>query len=257
MRYSASNPIKYNRIIIAEALLLTLVIHAVLLFLFGYEPAVQEEAASYGGRVTLLPLNQFSASERAQFNEWLELNDPTIIARSGGPNSYSTAVSTPKYHPPLRDTPLPSPSIQEILPPSSAQNHLDSTIREITQPVWHYPDYTVLLGQYKTPDAETPKNEYKAHYPLVQSSVGAAFSLPLSTDEQKELDSFRIRETVVKLTGPSTNAPDIMPRFELLAGSGRRSFDQLAIKLIRQEISRQTEIPDSAIYTVYWQKESK
>ncbi len=76
----------------AEALALALAVHALLFFLAGYEPERHAGAAVSGGGVTLLNTGSLPEEQRRQFDRWLAVQDPALIARADHDFSYAALV---------------------------------------------------------------------------------------------------------------------------------------------------------------------
>lgn len=102
IRKLKSNPIDIRKVIVGEALLVTLAAHLLLLFLFGYRPLIAPQTNARAAEITLYNLEKAAPERREVAAEWLAAHDPGAIARSDAAGSPLTRLSRPGRPEPAR-----------------------------------------------------------------------------------------------------------------------------------------------------------
>lgn len=85
----------YMRIVVAQALLLTVLVHVILLLVFRYQSPKNDHVASKkSNTISIFSLANYSAERQASISNWLDIHNPAIIARTDNP--YSSVNTLPK-----------------------------------------------------------------------------------------------------------------------------------------------------------------
>ena len=237
MKNSLTNPVKYNKIIIMETILLTLGIHLLFFYIFSVPEVRHHNTAKENTTVTLLRMDS-SESGTAKMENFIRKYNPAHFSNPKSPmgyNSFRKAASasnvkmSPLYNQSFQVKSL-SPANNFALPQCGAKN--------------------ILLPRRDIPAAKQSVLP-KLDYPFAVSSSGIVIPLTFSTDEQRMIDEFPLSSGVYKVFKPSDK---YIIRLALLQSCGRRALDRLSLKNLQQEITRLSNCNDGEIFTVFYRE---
>ena len=237
MKNSLTNPVKYNKIIIIEAILLTIVIHILFFVIFSVPEVRQKNTASGNTTVTLLRFgNQDNGG--IQMKNFISKYNPGHFSNPRSPLGYASFRSI--YSPqPFKTVRLADDSLQI----KSAALQKDFTLPQNNVKNIPLPQKDIL--QIK------PNSTVRLAYPFAVSSSGVIIPLTFSTDEQRMINEFPLSAGVFKVF---KSADGGMMRFAMLKSCGRRALDRLSIKGLQQEINKLANCSDGEIFTVYYRE---
>ena len=236
MKNSLTNPVKYNKVIIAEAILLTVALHALFFAIFTV-PSVKNERTEHENiSVTLLRYPEQNSKDNAIF---AQLNNYS-------PRHFSDPHSKIGFNGFRSDTGrkfIPPPKIN-----LSSENIISHKYRiaDTVLPSLPPAKNTLQNFQRDTKYTTAPKTEY----PFAAASSGILIPLTFSTDELQMMREFPLSNSIYKLFYDKNNS--MMPRLILIKSCGRRVLDKLSIRILYQELKKLTQCADGEIFTVYY-----
>lgn len=243
MRNLLTNPIKYNHIIVIEALLLTLAIHLVLFVLFSYAAPKKYYENENDVSITLLNVDNLNELEREKLNQFLINNNPAMMTQSNSTYGFDSILNFRKTVPFSEEILLGNKRdkfIIEYEKPEFIVNKSVDTQKKFTR-----------INNFDNPIPVTiNKNELK--YPIAIGSDGSIIPLVLSKEEEKFIEKYLIKNTVIKVNKDS----DTLLRLNIIQSSGRRDFDLLSCKLLNKELSSNDNLDNGIIYSIYYQEDS-
>jgi hypothetical protein len=242
---------KNQRKIVIEALILTLLIHALLLFLFVYNPGEKLYSNVKSAGITFMNMNNQSPEKREQLMNWLEYHDPSLISAPNTKYGYSKINAPVKFREARPDRKYkvdfpksPKGSLTEFEDLSSLP--IPETSRSqnfIMQPLGHNPD---ILKKPDPVKVSTPEIKY----PLVKCN-GNVLNLSLPDTLIERAKKFNARPTSIHFQWTPNQ---MLPRTELIQSSGDRNFDMSVIaELLLQADNIPHEAGDLQI-RIEWQK---
>lgn len=237
MKNSRTNPVRYSKIIAVEAILLTLAIHFVFVWLFKVPEVKQERTEKTDTGVMLLRFNPDNA-DSVKIRKYIQQYSPANFSSSANPYGFgSYIVSTPRDLPRLQ--PLGSNNLKVLLNSHAAKYD-------------KIPDASAALIPLPPRDIGriNPLSSRKINYPFAVGDSGLILQLPLAVDEMRMLNEFALDCGVYKLF--NSKSSKMLPRLVLLQSCGRRALDKLSMKLLYQEIKKLSDYPDGEIFTVHY-----
>ena len=223
------------RLIVLEAILATLLGHALLLFLFVPAPPVPAGTPPRTAGIALFNLNNASPEGVARMENWMAIHDPSHIARSD-----TVASPTARLPQPLRnlpaDRPRPEPGVS--LPPHSPSppDHVRAS------PAPGIPLYPEAVFALKIPQTA-------AQLPPQVLQDGRPISLDLPP-EALEL-SRSIHATCTRLL-LRRETRDGQIRFTILQTGGSAKLDLLAARLLIGDATRLKIETEPVEFQILW-----
>ncbi len=223
------------RLIILEAVLATLLGHALLLFLFVPAAPAPTGTPTRTAGIALFNLNNAAPEGAARMENWMAIHDPSLIARSD-----TVASPTARLPQPLRrlpaDRPRPEPGVS--LPPRAPEppEHL---IASPAPGIPLYPEATFTLQIPKTVNQLPPQ--------VLQDGSPIAFTLP---QEALEL-SRSIHATSTRLLLHRDGKAGQV-RFTILQTGGSAKLDLLAARLLVGDATRLKIGTDPVEFQILW-----
>lgn len=102
---SNAKPNSYQRIIVAEAFVITVLFHMALLFLFSYKPLLLRSNDNKTQKIAMLNLDDHEKSSMKELAAWLEYHDPSLLSRPDQKFGYAGLCRNPDFRTPLPDLP--------------------------------------------------------------------------------------------------------------------------------------------------------
>lgn len=236
MKNSLTNPVKYGKIIAAEAILLTVFIHLLFFVIFSVPEEKYENAESNNTSVSMLRLYADDSSS-LQMKDYIYKYAPTHFSSDKGPFSFNSFINTDKR------------SFVRLNDLSGKDTRIVYDAKNIEY--GKLPD--MKPAQSVLPRREAGKissTARKIDYPFAVSDSGLVIPLILSVDEQRMINEFSLDCSIYKFL--KTSAGMSMPRLVLLQSCGRAALDRLSIKLLYQEMKKISECADGEIFTVHY-----
>jgi hypothetical protein len=251
---SNARPDNYQRIIIAEALAITILFHMALLFLFSYNPPQLKNSDIKTQKIAMLNLYDHGTSSMKELTAWLEYHDPSLISRPDQKFGYGALCRNPDFRPPLPDLPREKkmkPAIgfekfKKLSPESQLKYDICARFVNYTP--------TPLPRGKKNLESQTAAQE---KYPVAIYSGGAElkpfFETPLSENLQEIAATAKPSKISLAFQGEG-----LMPRAAVEESSGNHELDSAAIKEIlfcADKFSAELVNPgDFVTITVLWNK---
>ncbi len=236
MKNSLTNPVKYKKMIIPEAILLTVLIHALFFALFSVPSVKTERTERENISVTLL---RFPDAKDKEILEHLNNYAPTHFSNPHSKLGFSS------FHSAAKRNLINIPEIKNPVPQISGQKYAlsQTPLPEIKKPLNQLP-----LFSNDTAAGTINKQEY----PFAAATSGIIIGLTFSTDEQRMIKEFPLSNTVFKLIHDKKS--NIMPRLILLKSCGRRALDKSCMRLLYQEMPKLAQCANGEIFTVYYSR---
>ena len=236
---------RFHLIIVAQAVLITVLFHLLLLFGFSESSEKQiEETVAYR-RISLLPTSGNGEMAPARITPWMEYNDPTLIAKPNDRYGYGHLLAAHGWRPNLDAFGPVAPARRPAFAASgwtSPENSAANDIRPMN-------DWLAALGRYPV----RPLSSSPVNYPRVFNRAGTevlrgAFDrvMPDIAQEFKRLPP--VSATVLQLTTAGAVDDERLPRYQIRSSSGNRQLDLLALRVIMA----QDDLGDQAQLTVAW-----
>ena len=237
MKNSLTNPIKYNKVIIIEAIMLTVVIHILFFYIFSVPQIRRHKSAKANTTVTLLRFGGDNASA-AKMQNYIRRYNPANFAGTASPFGYNT------FHQPYSRT---LPKIK-YLNYDAMQIRTNAETGKIILPANNVRNISL---PYRELAYTGQKNQLKTPYPFAISSSGVTVPLTFSTEEQRMIKEFPLSVGIYKIFKNSATGTI---RLALLQSCGRRALDKLSMKFLYQEINKFANCSDGEIFTVYYRE---
>lgn len=242
MKNQLSNPVKYNKIIVIEALFMTIALHGLLFFSFGSQTLSDQTAENRKATITLYNLSKMSADELAKFKSYCAFNDPSMFTGTTNANGYvgffnkkskiefenykiNNKNSSGKYVAEYQKNKLSEVSLAEAQTYSKTIDNFDNM-------------YSV----------NTQKRELK--YPLAIGSDGSEIPLIISREEEQLLARHKLGNTIIRVNYDD----DGILKLNIMQSSGQRNFDILSCRLLYSQLQSAGK-SKTPFYTVYYQEE--
>ena len=253
MRSSSTNPIRYRRLVIAEAILVTLALHFGFFLLFGYEEHQPEADNTRRGTVTLLNLQPSSgktAGAGGDFVRWLEHHDPAAVARGSSPIGYAALARQERLRPSPED--LTMAPARRILPEMTIPAAAPVPEKELTGgvPVLGMLDFVSISRRPDNGKFGAAREWENARFPLAVLPDGRRLNFSLDAEEAAALAELPLSPAVLLLESPENSAR--MPRFRVIRSSGRPSADLLALRLLQRRAAELARPGETAEVVIYW-----
>ncbi len=238
MQKSALRRRRYMRCIVIQAAFVTAAAHLVLILLFRYQPRKQESPAEERTGIRLFNLGANSPERRMMAVKWLDVHDPSIIARADSPHSAVRRLPRSRRPSPpvLNVTGIKAPALPELSRPEA----LATT-----------PGTPVVPEEVFRPDTSSGAEAQEAaavSYPHVTlNGRPAVLNLPAGIKGISR--SVKAQQTVIDFDIGKTQK-----RFFVTGSSGSFKLDMMAVRAIKAE---KGFLPESGRCEVriIWQKE--
>lgn len=237
MKNSRSNPVRYGKIIAAEAILLTAGVHVLFCLLFTVPEERKTDRKKENTSVTLLRFSGGNQNQ-ASLQNYIRQYAPTHFAGSSSPvgfGSFHTGISRK----------LPS------LPELGRKNLyiFADPVSEVPVSVSRKIKAAPLLPPREIPGINAAVQQNMT-YPFAVSDSGLVIPITFSIEEMRMINEFPLSAGIYKLLKPEKD--NTMPRLILLRSCGRRALDKLGIKILYQEIHKLTQCADGETFTIYY-----
>lgn len=236
MKNSLTNPVRYRKTIVVEALLLTLIIHALFFVIFSVPERKAGSEQKYGADMILIHTKHTQKFHDSADGHIYEYN-PTHFINSSSPAGFSTFL---KPH-----------RLQEKVPGKLADNelHLSMTDAGIEYNVLpQNKDINLSLIRTVTkPAAPVTAGSYK--YPFAVSSSGRIIQFNI---DKKNIPAGNppAQTAVFKLINKKNGKS--LPRFITLRNSGHRVYDRICLQQLYLQGDKFNEFADGETFTVYY-----
>lgn len=236
MKDSLTNPVRYNKIIVIEAILLTIVIHLLFFYLFSVPSVRHQNIVKENTTVTLL---RFAPEDprAVKIQNYINRYNPGHFSNPNSPIGYASLLTSSG-----RNVPHLPPLDNKELQIKAVNSHDVFKLPETNIKNIPLPGKRNLLPVKQNSSAQIP-------YPFAISSSGTVIRLTFSTDEQRMINEFPLSPGVYKLFKPEGSR---MLRLALLQSCGRRTLDNLSIRILYQEINKNINCVDGEIFTVFY-----
>lgn len=245
----------YQRIIVAEALAITILFHMALLFLFSYSPPQFKNNDVKTQKIAMLNLYDSGKSSMKELTAWLEYHDPSLISRPDQKFGYAALCRNPDFRPPLPDLPrdkkMETITVFEKFKKLSPENQLKYDMCD------RFVNYTPtpLPKVRKNLDGQTAVVQSK--YPVAVYGGGAELKPFFETSLSEPLRAAAATARPSKISLAFQGA-GLMPRAAVEESSGNHELDSAAIKEIlfcADKFSAELLNPgDFVTITVLWNK---
>jgi|GEM_PF-3822762 hypothetical protein len=249
-----ARPDNYQRIIIAEALAITILFHMALLFLFSYSPVQLKNSNTKTQKIAMLNLYDHEKTSMKELTAWLEYHDPSLISRPDQKFGYAVLCRNPDFRPPLPDLPrekkMETITVFEKFKKLSPENQLKY---DICARFVNYTPTPLPKGK-KNIESQTAA---QGKYPVAIYGGGAElkpfFETPLPGNLREAAAAAKPSKISLAFQGAG-----LMPRAAVEESSGSYELDSAAIKEIlfcADKFSAELVNPgDFVTITVLWNK---
>ena len=244
----------YQRIIVAEALAITILFHMALLFLFSYSPPQFKNNDTKTQKIAMLNLYDHEKTSMKELTAWLEYHDPSLISRPDQKFGYAALCRNPDFRPPLPDLPrekkMETITIFEKFKKLSPENQLK------------YDMCARFVNYTPTPLPKGKKNlevqtAVQGKYPVAIYGGGAELKPFFETPLPENLRNAAATAKPAKIS-LAFQGNGLMPRAAVEESSGNPDLDSAAIKEIlfsADKFSAELLNPgDFVTITVLWNK---
>jgi hypothetical protein len=237
-------PVNKHKIIVVQAIAVTILFHLILLFSFAYIPA-SEVQPDYGvKRIALLNLASGTRPEHHEIINWMEYHDPAMISRPGSNYGYSSVASQRIFRSPVSDLARKS-SMEE---PKAINVKSFDPLKPVKgtsfDRISHFVCYKTLAPGIR----EKEKAVTKAEYPKIfkEDSV-LEITIPEKTVELgKEV---AVGPTIIKV---KSFGNEFFPRFSIISSSGSKSLDMAIVKILMENQDKIGLGKEPVSITIYW-----
>jgi hypothetical protein len=251
---SNARPDNYQRIIIAEALAITILFHMALLFLFSYSPPQLKNNDTKTQKIAMLNLYDHGKSSMKELTAWLEYHDPSLISRPDQKFGYAMLCRNPDFRPPLSDLPrekkMETATVFEKFKKLSPENQLKYDICA------RFVNYTPTPLPKGKKNIET-MTTVQGKYPVAVYGGGAELKPFFETTLPENLKEIAATAKPSKIS-LAFQGEGLMPRAAVEESSGNPDLDSAAIKEIlfsADKFSAELVNPgDFVTITVLWNK---
>lgn len=217
---------KHHKVILFQAIVFTLLFHIALLCTFAYKKP-KEPIKKYGKQIVMFNLANNDSQQSRAMTRWLELHDPSLIARPDEIHGYGSIAKRMKMRSPIQPLPIKiKPAL--IIPAPYKFEFLRSPNKLTIDKNSRLVDYSTLSVPSR--NFATPLPIAKRTYPIVKLSTGKYIDGILTA---KEIEKYKLgSEKKIGVTRVQIffNAPGIMPRIITKNSCGMIELDQLAIR---------------------------
>lgn len=241
-----------RKLIIAEALMIAVIFHLVLLVSFDYAPQKAKLSSQEEPIISLLNMPDTKSPAGKELLNWLEYRDPSVVSSPYSKYSYSATNRKPAFRKPLPDQPLPEamPSPPKVSFPRFEK--LSANTNKQYDAAFHFINYSTVPPAVEQTDSSKVAIPPKYPLSLLNNSIPVELELDSSLAELgKEVSA---EPTLVKLYPGEQE--DLMPRIDVMSSSGSQTLDMAAVRALllkTKELSRSTP----QFVTVYWRQEEQ
>lgn len=234
------------RLIVTQAVGVTVIIHAFFFFLFDYRTPQPRKPESKPYKTMMLNLHDPQRASMRVVSEWLEYQNPAVLSRPDYRFGYSTTGALPLWHEQraLPQIAIPSLAAKFIVPEFKSLN-----AQRFSSPV---PSLAEL-------DGLSPAEPNSLH--IVQPAIApleyplaVVGGVPLTTID---LSSVKLPDDLKNITFTKLNIasgqPNMMSRIALNASCGDSALDQAGIRaLLDYSFKTPQELQDGREITIIW-----
>lgn len=242
-----------GKIIFSEAVLITVLFHAALIFLFTYAPVTTSTKDRQDQKFVMLNFSGERNPELDGMAKWLEYHDPSLIARPNSRYGYDILCRKPEFRRPVPDTPGRENSaihagtikFNPLAPEPALKNNSYSRMIDY-QPV------------------QLPKPRKAA----AGNVAGKIRAFPMAVSDGNELKTFFPNgvpsglQDLTQTANPSRveirfQEGDMMPRINIEESSGSPRLDSAAVKEVianSEQLKRNAPGQESVKVIVIWRK---
>ncbi len=243
MRNQLSNPIKYKKIIVIEALFMTILLHGILLVLFTPASSQEAMASQKNSGVTLLNVGKMTKEQFADFKNFLNFNNPAMFSSSHNPHGYSGIWK--KQHKIAFENSQVNSGKETTKHISSYEKwHLTSDIKIETS------KHDILIDNLTELDAVKNSNLSQIKYPIAIGDDGSCIPLVFSQAENKLLERYKPGNTIIRVNYTT----DGILKLNIMQSSGQRNLDLLSYRLLYRKLQGDNRV-NTAFYTVYYRED--
>ena len=244
MKNQLSNPIKYNKIVIIEALFMTILLHALLFLCFCTKNVSDDLAGQNKPTITLLNMSVLPNEELQKFKQFLKFNDPSMFTSSVNPNGYGKLFHQRRV---------------VAFENSKINNNLNMVKYVADYEHGKLPDQIKLQAADKAVKIDNLANirhnsaesTNPIKYPLAIGNDGSQIKFVFSQDELQILEQqHNIGNTIIRV---KQNQDGVL-RLNIVQSSGQRNFDLLSYRLLYRAIQEAKNFK-ATFYTVYYRED--
>jgi hypothetical protein len=237
-------PVNKHKIIVVQAIAVTILFHLILLFSFAYIPAAEVQPDYGVRRIALLNLAGGTRPEHHEIINWMEYHDPSMISRPGYNYGYSSVARRQAFRTPVSDlarkTSLEEPRAINVKNFDPLTPIKGTSFDRIS----HFVCYKTLAPGIR----EKEKTVTKAEYPkILKDDSVLEIAIPQKTVELgKEV---AVGPTIVKVT---SFGEGFFPRFSIISSSGSKNLDMAIVKILMGNQDKIGLGKEPVSITVYW-----
>lgn len=230
----------YGRVIVFQALLVTLGIFAAFFVLFSLQPAEASATRREGGRIELLNIGAMKPEEQTRFLRWMAIHDPTVIARADSPASATARL----------------PGADRELPDATPIETLFSPLPGRSVPLPEKQMTSAPSGAW-APDGAPPAAAEGARKEQVYPRI-LANGVPMALELPPEL----VAQARTVVAAPAefefrTEAGALRRRFSVQKTTGSGKLDLRLIRLLLAELDASAEPDGRTVIRVIWNAEEE
>ena len=242
MKNQLSNPIKYNKIVIIEALFMTILLHALFFLCFSTKSTSGNIAGQDKPSITLLNMSNMSKEDLQKFKQFLKFNDPSMFSSSVNSNGYSEILRK-KNGIVFEDCKIDNNSNMV----KYVADYERSSLPEIIE--MQEEEKSMIIDKLANISRDSIVKSAPVKYPIAIGNDGSQIPLIFSQDELQALERHNIGNTIIRINRDS----DGISRLNIIQSSGQRNFDLLSYRLLYRLMQDQKDIK-ATFYTIYYQE---
>ncbi|QSH40102.1 hypothetical protein P0136_01430 [Lentisphaerota bacterium ZTH] len=243
-------PVNNQRVIVTQAIVITILIHFGLLFLFAYAPPSGSSNNVRTQHISFVNLSDSGNYNNRKFSNWIEYHDPSLVALPNVSFGYNRLNEAESVRPAMEDIsehPSTEPSIKR--PGFDTYKPLPLYKTPATDNVNRFVMYKTTPLFFNT-DEKDFKAEEDSDFPeILKGNAALALKLPESLADKA--DKVAQKPTVIKFFWSDK---DFLPRFDILVSCGDRNLDTDAAVSLLKEINKISPDKKIAIVTIIWKK---
>jgi hypothetical protein len=241
MKNQLSNPIKYNKIVVIEALFMTILVHALFFVCFSSKSTLDDVAGERKPSVTLLNISNMSREDLQKFKQFLKFNDPSMFSSSVNSNGYSE-ILLKKNGIVFEDCQIDNSNMVKYV-----ANYERSRLPEKIE--MQEVEKAMMIDKIANISRDSTADSSPIKYPIAIGNDGSQIPLIFSQDELQALERHNIGNTIIRIKRDK----DGVSRLHIVQSSGQRNFDLLSYRLLYRLMQEQKDI-QATFYTIYYQE---
>ncbi|MCP3967369.1 MAG: hypothetical protein GY750_08480 [Lentisphaerae bacterium] len=241
-------PINDRRVIVTQAVLITILIHCGLLLLFAYAPPTSNRGKVRTQHISFVNLGDQGNYRNQKFSNWIEYHDPSLVALPNSSVGYNQLNQTKSVRPAMEDLTEPSTEVPMKKPAFDTYKQLSLYSKPSVDNVERFVMYKTTPLFFG--DKDKSQLEDASAFPMIlKGNSSLAVRLPQTIADKGAV--LAKRPTVIKFFWPER---DFLPRFDILVSCGDRNLDIDAAVSLLKEIKKISPQKKIAIVTILWKK---